>query len=126
MSWPAIAGDPDPIFEAIDRHRKAEAAYIAACKVATEADATRSGILTDNIASLEERAGETGDAAHNHLVKLAAMTPPIAAGCAALLLHIEQHLIAYGHVPIFEGWLRMEESGKTLLGRIAASLNKAR
>jgi hypothetical protein len=117
---PAIAVD-DPIFAAIDQHRRAETAYCAAWDDCEVGD----GTLTSEIRDLEERAGEIGDDAFGKLIELAAMTPTTVAGCAALLRHVEWHLTKYDHVPVFEDFREdLEEHGKTLLGRIATALEK--
>ena len=53
------------------------------------------------------------------------MTPTTVAGCAPLLRHVANHVTAYEQGNLFEGFRDVEEPAKTLLSRIAATLDRA-
>ena len=99
----------DPVFAAIERHRKAEATYVAA----------------RNAVDPELSVEREGDVSHELLAKLLAMTPTTVAGCAAMLRHIAEYLAAYERAPFKEWRSDLEEPGSTLLTRIAATLERS-
>ena len=108
IARPAIAA-ADPIFAAIERHRKAEAAYVAAC----------------NAADPELSVEHEGDVSHELLAELLAMTPSSVAGCAAMLRHVAEYLTVYDG-NLFQHWAAdLEGPGSTLLSRIAATLERS-
>ena len=119
----ALGAAADPIFAAIEKHRQAEAAYIAACDVTVAA--SQAGYPTPSILEMEDNVNLLGDKSHIELAKLAAMTPTTVAGCAALLRHVANHVTAYEQGNIFEDFRDVEEPAKTLLSRIAATLDRA-
>jgi hypothetical protein len=84
LSLPALAASAqvDPIFEAIEEHRRlktiTDAAFAAVPKGGNEG-------LTDEIAKAEDYAGDRDDEASDQLADILAMTPTTAAGCIAML-----------------------------------------
>lgn len=109
----------DPVFAAIERHRQIEAEYVTACNaVPTTAEADLPTCLT-----AEDRAGEIGSRSHSELAALVAMTPATVAGCAAVLLYIEQHENEYERNAIFTNHNdEVQIPAHNLLSRIAAVL----
>ena len=108
---PTATAAPDPIFAAIEAHRAARARVVA--------------FLADNTGDLPD---DLGSAESDRLAELLAMTPTTAAGCAAMMQHIEAYLhqeATGGQGQLFHEWTEeCSESAATLLGRLAAVLVK--
>jgi hypothetical protein len=124
LSLPALAipAQADPVFAAIEEHRRlktiSDAAFFAVPKGGDEG-------LTDEIAKAEDYAGDRDDEASDQLADILAMTPTTAAGCIAMLRYLGAHMkdSENGCAP-FYGWTnKLSEPGKTLLSRIAAALD---
>jgi hypothetical protein len=110
LAVPAMAMPPagaDPIFAAIERHRKIEAAFAA------------SGKASGNCS------GELCDKSSDAYVALVKMTPVTLAGCAALLRHLEAHERSYGRVALLNNHNHAKIPARDLLSRIAAMLDAA-
>jgi hypothetical protein len=117
----------DPIWAAIQKHRKLNDAHIAACNATAVASEGVEG-LTPTIKELEDQSGVACEVAINALAELLATTPTTIAGCAALLRHVE-NLTGKGSFEqggLFEDWCEeIEEPAKSLLSRVAATLDRA-
>jgi hypothetical protein len=117
----------DPIFAAIEKHRKLNDAHIAACNATVAASEGIEG-LTPTIKKLEDQSGVACDVAFDALGELLATTPTTIAGCAALLRHVE-NLTGKGSFEqggLFEDWCEeIEEPAKTMLSRVAATIDRA-
>ena len=122
---PATAVDAagvDPIFAAIERQRRAEAAFAGAYDREEYRNAKHSTPATD---ALEARAGEFGDAANKLYVDLVTMTPASLAGCAALLRYLESREQSYGANALLANHNHAKVAARDLLSRIAAMLEEA-
>ena len=106
LSLPAIAlsAQVDPIFAAIERHRKTEAAFAASSE--------GSGNCSDELC----------DKSSDAYVALVKMTPATLAGCAALLRHLEAHERSYDRVALLSNHNHAKVAARDLLSRIAAML----
>jgi hypothetical protein len=102
----AASAEPDPIFAAIERSRRAEADFGAA-----EGD---------------NALDHFGEIAYREFVALIAMTPATPAGCAALLRYIEKRQEEeYSSTALFANSCQdtpIRKHGRTLLSRIAGAL----
>jgi hypothetical protein len=109
---PALAiGQTDPIFAAIERHKRLEAIYVAYCNDEK---------VPDNDDHIVTSCYNSGSA----YADLVAMTPTTAAGCAAMLRHLESHEAAYCGSGLFDNCNdRVRLPGKDLLSRIAYALD---
>jgi hypothetical protein len=129
LTLPAIAAEPDPIFAAIEKHQKLNAAHVAACDAIVPFSHASQGKLTPAIATMEDHAGHLCDAAFDALAELAAMTPRTVAGCAALLRHVENCVTRpeyFDQGNLFQDFREdVEKPAKTMLSRIAATLDHA-
>ena len=107
----AATAAPDPIFAAIEAHRAARTRVVA--------------FLAGNTGDLPD---DLGNSEADRLAELLAMTPTTAAGCAAMMQHIEAYLheeAAGGEGQLFHEWTeKCSESAASLLGRLAAVLIK--
>ena len=113
---PAIGGT-DPIFAAIERHRQAEAAYLAACNEHVERAKEQ---------AREERVIKLCHRSSNALGELVAMTPTTVAGCAAVLRYLEAHEQSYDEAVLLENHSdNVSVPARDLLSRIAAALDAA-
>ena len=93
----------DPIFAAIDNHRQAEAAFVAACHA-------------------EHGEDDLSKASWKRLTELLTMTPTTVGGCAAMLRHVAGYAAAYNQ-NLLEGYRAdLKEPAGTLLVRLAAVL----
>jgi hypothetical protein len=121
LTMPAVAfaaATPDPIFAALDRHRKIEAAYSAACNEPTGDEATEQA----REARVFKLGGESSDA----LGELVTMTPTTVAGCAALLRYLEAHEKTYDDPILLDNHSdNVSVPARDLLSRIAAALDAA-
>jgi hypothetical protein len=124
LSLPALAipAQVDPVFAAIEEHRRlkiiSHAAFFAVPKGGDEG-------LTDEIAKAEDYAGDRDVEASDQLAEILAMTPTTAAGCIAMLNYLGAHMenSENGCAP-FHGWTKkLSEPAETLLSRIAAALD---
>jgi hypothetical protein len=118
----SAAAGVDPIFEAIERQRRAEAAFAGAYDSEEYRNAKHSTPATD---ALEARAGEFGDAANKLYVALVKVTPTTLAGCAALLRYLEAHEQLYGANALLANHNHAKIAARDLLSRIAAMLDAA-
>jgi len=110
----------DPIFAAIEEHRRLRAISDAAFA------AVPKGVgLTDEVAKAEEYAGDRNVEGWDHFEKILAMTPPTVAGCIAML-HYLGWFMQHCENPCapFRGWAdELSKPAETLLSRIAAALD---
>jgi TPP-dependent trihydroxycyclohexane-1,2-dione (THcHDO) dehydratase len=112
------ATTPDPIFPALDHHRKSEAAYLAACNEPTGDEATEQ--------ARETRVFKLCDKSSDALGELVAMTPTTVAGCAALLRYLEAHEKTYDDPILLDNHSdNVSVPARDLLSRIAAALEAA-
>jgi len=87
----AHAGEPDPIFPAIDRHRRLEVAFGDTCKLTDKVAAQEEGrTITPADYEIFERAEDAADEA---LEVLIATTPTTVAGVRAMLTYVFDHRI---------------------------------
>ena len=100
FSSPAV----DPIFAAIEKHRKIEAAFAASGK--------ETGDCSDELC----------DKSNDAYVALVKMTPTTLVGCAALLRHLETNERSYGADALLSNHRRARIAARDLLTRIAAML----
>jgi len=114
LSLPAIAAERDPIFAAIERHRKAEAAY----REFGRSFADKTG---PEVEALEKQFAELGEVSNRLITELVAMTPATVGGCAALLRHLDEYATAY-ECQMFADW-NFAAPASTLLARTAAVLD---
>jgi hypothetical protein len=130
LSLPAIAtpAQGDPIFEAIEKHRKLNAAHVAACEATVPFSEASGGKRTPAIEAMEDHAGHCCEIAASALSELLALTPATIAGCAALLRHIENITgkESFDQGGLFQDFCdEIEEPAKTLLSRVAVTLDRA-
>jgi hypothetical protein len=82
----ATAGEPDPIFPAIDRHRRLEAAFDDVCRLTDEVAAKQDGReITPSDEELYDHASERADSA---LAALVGTVPVTVAGVRAMLTYV--------------------------------------
>jgi hypothetical protein len=123
LSLPVMAGESDPIFAAIERHCKAEAAYIGICN----------SVESDRMTHDEITAIENGPidglcyASNAEYAVMLAVTPTTPAGCAALLRHIEAYETKYAGEDflVSECTESVRNAARKILSRIANTLEKA-
>jgi selenocysteine lyase/cysteine desulfurase len=111
------AGAVDPIFAAIERHRQAEATYVAACNEPTDQAKEQ---------AREDRANKLCGRSSDALGELVAMTPTTLAGCAAVLRYLETHEKSYDEAVLLDNHSdNVSVPARDLLSRIAATLEEA-
>src|SRR5665213_744126 len=123
LSLPAFALDQrDPVFAAIQEHRRRVAIHNAACAAVPRGDK-----LTPEIGKAEDYAGDLQSETVDQLGAILEMTPTTAAGCVAMLRFIDRVVqVDEYDAPLFESWCdRVSVPAKTVLSRIADALDKA-
>jgi hypothetical protein len=107
----------DPAIEAVERYKKAQAAYFEFGQ--SFAHETHP---TPEVEALEKTFTELGEKSCDALYEMLSTTPTTVAGCAALLRQIEAFQIGYDE-PIFSDWRGdISVAVRNLLSRIAATL----
>jgi len=120
LAVPAAAAsvEPDPIFEAIERHRRAKAAWTAAYEALDT-------LPHEKVREAGRACDDLSEVTHQELVALVRMTPTTIAGCAALLRHLEQHENEHDSPALFADYVPdqpVHQTDSTLLSRIAGEL----
>jgi len=117
LTLPAIAfpAQADPIFAAIEEHRRLD----AACNAAFAAIARKEN------AQAEEFASDRQEEAYDQMAEILAMTPTTAAGCIAMLRYLGEFMQnSENECAPFHDWEEhLSEPAATLLSRIAAALD---
>jgi len=89
LSIPALASvEPDPIYAALDRCRRAEADVEAAAELIGK---NHKNWPVDKTVRAEDQLTELSGISQRAFTDLVCMTPTTVTGCAALLRHVQEH-----------------------------------